>query len=109
MMEMEKSPITIIKAPTNYEQTHELMECPLCNNPNPVLDMYMPVREFGYFDINLYVCNTRCEYHFGTGYDITAGRMIVKSHKHKFSVKHEILTDAQHLKIYDRTHVEDVW
>ena len=33
----------------------------------------------------------------------------LKPHKHKFSAKHEILTDAEHLKIYDRTHFKDVW
>jgi hypothetical protein len=95
MMKMEKPPTMIIKAPLNYEIPHELLKCPLCNNPNPILDMYIPVREYGYFDINLYTCSTIC----GCG----CGRA------HMFSVKHEILTDAQHLKVYDRTHVEDVW
>ena len=42
----------VIEAPFNYERTHELAQCPLCNNPNPVLDMYMPERYLRYFDKN---------------------------------------------------------
>ena len=106
----EKPPTTIIEAPSNYEQSHELAQCPLCNNPNPVLDMHLPVRELGYFfDINLYTCETLCECHFGSETDYIADEVIIKPHKHKFSAKHEILLDSEHLKIYDRTHVKDVW
>lgn len=86
-MKQEEPPTIVIKAPHNYERTHELTECPLCKSPDPYLDMYLPVREFGYFDLNLYVC----------------------SNGHKFSAKHEILKDAEHLKIYDRTHLRDIW
>lgn len=69
----------------------------------------MPVRENGYFNINLYTCETICDCYFGSDTDPLTYDIIVKPHKHKFSVKHEILTDAEHLKIYDRTHVKGVW
>lgn len=92
---MNKDTSLIIKAPYNYEQSHELTECPICHNPNPFLDMHMPVRDFGYFDINLYTCETVC----GCG----CGK------SHKFSVKHEFLRDAEKLKVYDRTHTQGAW
>lgn len=96
----EEPPSMVVKASSDYERTHELSECPLCNTlkrdaSNPFLDMHMKVREFGYFDINLYSCNNLC----GCG----CGK------PHKFSTKHELFQDAEHLKIYDRTHIKDVW
>jgi hypothetical protein len=99
----------VIAAPLNYERTHKLAECPLCNNPNPYLDMDMKVREYGYFDICLYTCDTTCDCAFGSDTDPITGKDTLKPHNHKFSAKHEILTDAEHLKIYDRTHFKDVW
>jgi hypothetical protein len=105
----EEAPTLIIEAPPNYEQTHELTHCPLCNNPIPVLDMHVPIREFGYFDMNLYTCETMCQCAFGAEYDPITDTTELKPHKHKFSVKHEILTDAEQLKIYDRTHVKNPW
>jgi C4-type Zn-finger protein len=105
----EEPPTAVIDAPSNYEQFHELENCPLCNRPDPNLHTHMPVREFGYFDINLYVCNTLCECRFGSKTDPITNMTEIRPHKHKFSVKHEILTDAKHLKIYDRTHVNGVW
>ena len=93
----EEPPTMVIKAPNRYEQTHLLTECPLCHIPNPHLEMHMPVREFGYFDTNLYTCNTVCGCSRGC------------DRPHKFSAKHELLRDAGHLKIYDRTHFKDVW
>jgi hypothetical protein len=73
--------------------------------------MHIPVREFRYFDINLYVCDTLCECDWNPDpikYDVS-GLEIKKSHSHKFSAKHEFLKDVEHLKIYDRTHIKDVW
>jgi hypothetical protein len=105
----EEVPTLIIEAPLNYEQTHELAQCPLCNNPNPFLDMYMPERYLRYFDICLYTCNTTCDCTFGSDTDPITNKVTIKPHNHKFSAKHEILTDAEHLKIYDRTHFKDVW
>jgi hypothetical protein len=61
--------------------------------------MHVPVREFGYFDMNLYTCETTCLCAFGAEYDPIINTAELKPHKHKFSVKHEILTDAEHLKI----------
>src|SRR5215208_4332325 len=94
----EEAPTMVIEAPPNYEQTHELAQCPLCNSPNPILDMRLPVRWYEYFDINLYNCGTQCECHFGAERDPITDKITIKPHKHKFSVKHEILTDASHLK-----------
>jgi hypothetical protein len=37
------------------------------------------------------------------------GSEIKKPHNHKFSVKHEMVTDAEHLKVFDSTHIKDVW
>jgi hypothetical protein len=93
----EETPSVIIDTPLNYENTHELAECPIssCHSPNPHLDMYMPVRDFGYFDINLYTCVNTCA--------CGCGKF------HKFSVKHDILKDVEHLKVYDRTHIKSVW
>jgi hypothetical protein len=105
----EEAPTMVIKAPPNYEQTHELAQCPLCNSPNPILDMHLPVRWYEYFDTNLYTCDTRCECHYGAERDPITDKITIKPHKHKFSAKHDILTDASHLKIYDRTHFKDVW
>jgi hypothetical protein len=105
----EETPTMVIAAPLNYERTHKLAECPLCNNPNPYLNMDMKVREYGYFDICLYTCNTTCDCAFGSDIDPITGEDTLKPHNHKFSAKHEILTDAEHLKIYDRTHFKDVW
>ena len=47
------APDLIIYTPPNYEQTHVLQECPLCDCPDPVLNMYIPVREMG---ISIYAC-----------------------------------------------------
>lgn len=105
----EQPPTMIIDALINYEQTHELAQCPLCNNPNPFLDMYMPERYLRYFDICLYTCNTTCNCAFGSDTDRITNKVTIKPHKHKFSAKHEILTDAEHLKIYDRTHSQSAW
>ena len=69
--------------------------------------MHMPVRELRFFDINLYTCDTICE--CKTHWDRDPITDEIKPHKHKFSVKHELLKDAQHLKVYDRTRVRDVW
>lgn len=96
----QEPPSMTITAPFNYERTHELVECPLCNilgrdASSPFLDMHMEVREFGYFDLCLYSCNNLC----GCG----CGK------PHKFSTKHELYQDAEHLKIYDRTHITDIW
>jgi hypothetical protein len=44
-------------------------------------------REFDFFDASLYFC----------------------ANGHKYSTKHKILKDAEHLKIYDRTNVKGVW
>jgi hypothetical protein len=85
--EPEEAPTKVIDAPHSYEQTHKLAECPLCNRPNPILDMHMQVREFDFFDASLYIC----------------------ANGHKYSTKHKILNDAEHLKIYDRTNVKGVW
>jgi ssDNA-binding Zn-finger/Zn-ribbon topoisomerase 1 len=105
----EETPTMVIEAPFNYERTHELAQCPLCNNPNPVLDMYMPERYLGYFDIKLYSCNTICNCNFYSDFDPITTKVTLKPHNHKFSAKHELLSDADHLKIYDRTHFKDVW
>ena len=105
----EQPPTMVIDAPINYEHTHKLANCPLCDRPNPYLDMDMKVREYGYFDLNLYTCNTVCDCGFGMETDPITSRVKLKPHKHKFSAKHEIVTDADHLKIYDRTHFKDVW
>jgi hypothetical protein len=94
-MKPEELPTMVIETPKYYERTHTIAECPLCHNPNPYLHMHMPVREFGFFDINLYDCNTVCE--------CGCGRPL------RFSIKHELLRDAGRLKIYDRTHVKSVW
>jgi hypothetical protein len=61
--------------------------------------MHIPVREHGYFDINLYVCDTLCNYNcdFGREVDPITDEVTIKPNKHKFSVKHELLKDAQHL------------
>ena len=40
---------------------------------------------------------------FGSESDPITYNTVIKPHKHKFSAKHT-LTDAEHLKIYDRTH-----
>jgi hypothetical protein len=108
----EEQPDKIIKAPPNYEQTHCPPECPFCHSPNPTLDMDMKVREFGrYFDINLYTCKTVCECGWNPGpikYAVD-GSEIRKTHTHKFLVKHEFITNAGYLKVYDRTHFKDVW
>jgi hypothetical protein len=93
----EEAPTMVIEASLNYEKTHELAEYPLCHRSNPYLDMYMPIREFGYFDVNLYVCNTIC----GCSHD--CGKA------HRFSAKHDLLNDAEHLKIYNRTYIKGVW
>jgi hypothetical protein len=93
----EEPPTMIIEAPKYYEKTHMLTECPLCHNPDPYLDMHMRVREFGYFDINLYACSTVCSC------------SPVCDKVHKFSAKHELLRDVRNLKIYDRTHFKNVW
>ena len=71
--------------------------------------MDMKVREYGYFDLYLYTCDTTCDCVFGSESDPITYNIVIKPHKHKFSAKHEILTDADHLKIYDRTHFKDVW
>ena len=42
-------PTMIIDAPPNYEQTHKLLECPLCDCPNPFLNMYILVQGVGLF------------------------------------------------------------
>jgi hypothetical protein len=92
----QEPPSITIKAPYDYERTHELMECPLCNGASkPFRDMHMKVREFGYFDLNLYSCSNHCKCGCGK--------------PHKFSAKHELYYDAEHLKIYDRTHIKDIW
>ena len=109
MLRFEEPPTLVIEAPPNYERTHELAKCPLCNNPNPVLDILMPVRYIRYFDINLYTCETICECRFGSDSDPLTAEVILKPHKHKFSAKHELLKDAGHLKVYDRTHVKGIW
>ena len=106
---LEPSLTMIIDAPINYERTHTLAECPLCNSPNPYLDMHMEVREFGSFDICLYTCSTLCDCAFGSETDPIIHKDTLKPHKHKFSIKHELLRDADHLKIYNRTHFKDVW
>lgn len=105
------APDIIINAPPNYEQTHELRQCPLCDRPYPFLNMYLPVREFGfgYFDICLYTCDAVCECVFGAYHDPINYSIEIKPHNHKFSVKHEILFDSDHLRIYDRTHQKGVW
>ena len=105
----EQPPTMVIDAPIKYEHDHKLANCPLCDRPNPYLDMDMKVREYGYFDLNLYTCDTTCDCGFGMETDPITSRVKLKPHKHKFSAKHEILTDADHLKIYDRTHFKDVW
>ena len=105
----EEAPTKVIVAPLNYERTHTLAECPLCNSPKPRLDMHMPVREFRYFDICLYTCNTVCNCDFNSDTDPITTKVTIKPHNHKFSAKHELVTDADHLKIYDRTHFKDVW
>ena len=69
----------------------------------------MKVREYGYFDACLYTCDNTCDCAFGSDTDPIPGIDTLKPHNHKFSEKHEILTDAEHLKIYDRTHFKDVW
>ena len=102
-------PTMIIDAPPNYEQTHELLECPLCDCPNPFLNMYIPVREWDYFDICLYTCDTFCECEYDAGRDPINYDIKIKPHNHKFSVKHELLWDSERLKIYDRTHQKGVW
>ena len=79
----------IINAPPNYEQTHELRQCPLCDRPNPFLNMYIPVREWDYFDICLYTCDTVCECVYGADRDPINYDIKIKPHSHKFSVKHE--------------------
>ena len=108
--EQGETPTMVIEAPPNYIRTHDLAECPLCNGPNPVLDIHIPVREFGFFDICLYTCNTDCGCDWNPGREYAVdGSEIEKPHNHKFSVKHEILIDAQNLRIYDRTHFRDVW
>ena len=53
--------------------------------------------------------DTTCDCGFGSESDPITYNMVTKPHNHKFSAKHEILTDADHLKIYDRTHFKDVW
>jgi hypothetical protein len=105
----EETPTMVIAAPPNYERTHTLAECPLCHSPDPYLDMHMPERYLSYFDICLYTCNTTCDCAFGSDTDPITGKDTLKPHNHKFSAKQEILTDAEHLKIYDRTHFKDVW
>jgi hypothetical protein len=82
-MKSEEPPTMVIKAPPNYEKTYELAECPLCHSPNPDLHIHIPVREFGYFDINIYFCQG--------------------DQKHIVSVKHKIASDADHLLVYNRT------
>jgi hypothetical protein len=108
---VEPAPDMIIQAPANYERTHRLLECPFCHSPNPILDMDMQVRELGhYFDACLYTCSgVCCECHFGSEYDPINGKTTIKPHHHKFSVKHEVLIDAECLKVFDRTHVKDIW
>ena len=81
----EKPPDLIIDAPLNYENNHLLFECPLCHTPDPYLDMVIPVREFSYFDIIIYQYEGK--------------------EQHVFSVKHDIGSDASHLKIYERTSI----
>jgi hypothetical protein len=105
------APDIIIHTPSNYELTHELHQCPLCDRPNPFLLMYMPVREFSfrYFDICLYTCDTFCKCVYGANRDPINYDIKIKPHNHKFSVKHEILFDSDHLEIYDRTHQKGVW
>jgi len=110
MMKPEEPPTRIITAPPNYERTHTLEECPLCRSPNPRLEMDMKVRDYGYFDLNLYTCSgNACNCDFGSDTDLITNKVTIKPHNHKFSAKHEILTDADHLKIYDRTHFKVVW
>jgi hypothetical protein len=94
-MNPEETLTLVIETPRYYERTHILAKCPLCESPNLNLHLYMPVREFGFFDINLYNCNTICGCDCGK--------------PHRFSAKHELLRDAGHLKIYDRTHVKGAW
>jgi len=55
----EKPPDLIIDAPLNYENNHLLPECPFCKTPDPYLDMVIPVREFRYFDIVIYQCESK--------------------------------------------------
>jgi len=105
----QEPPTLIIKTPPNYEQTHELSHCPLCNHPNPTLDMYLPVREFAYFDMGLYTCETTCHCLFDADDNPLYDEPEIKPHKHKFSIKHDLLLDADHLKVYDRTHQKGVW
>jgi len=95
----EETPTMVIRAPLNYENTHELAECPLCNAPNPYLDMHLPVREYGSFDMNLYICETVCTCNFSSDIDPITNEVKLKPHNHKFSVKHELFTDADNLKI----------
>jgi len=103
-------PTMVIAAPPNYERTHTLTECPLCHSPNPRMDMYMPERYLRYFDICLYTCcGKACDCAYGSHTDPITGEDTLKPHSHKFSAKHEILTDAEHLKIYDRTHTQSAW
>jgi hypothetical protein len=105
----EKPPTLIIKAPPNYEQNHELSHCPLCNQPDPTLEMYLPVREFAYFDMALYTCETACLCLFEADINPLYDKPKIKPHRHKFSIKHDILLDASYLKVYDRTHQRGVW
>jgi hypothetical protein len=103
------TPTMVIDAPLNYEHTHYLAKCPLCNRPDPFMDMYLPVREFHYFDTCLYTCDTVCECEFGAYHDPIDDSVEIKPHNHKFSVKQELLFDSNHLKIYDRTHQKGAW
>lgn len=102
MMEVEREepPTMIIDAPLGYERNHQLKECPLCNRPDPLLVIHIPVRSLRYFDINLYSCETHCQ----------CSNSCLDLHRlHRFSAKHDFLKDASHLKIYDRTHKKGVW
>jgi hypothetical protein len=73
-------PTMVIDVPINYEHAHELTKSPLykCNRPNPSLDMDMKVREYGYFDLNLYTCDTTCDCAFRSDTDPITNKVTIK-------------------------------